>query len=99
MNSLSKILFSLGFLLLMLFKVSALHIYEHGDESKTHEECHLCDLAMENQVAELHFSPQVDFPENISLSIQNDITNNFSEAITDLAYQFGLFSRPPPSLS
>ena len=83
----------------MLLKASAFHIYEHVDENESHEECHLCDLAMENQVAELHFSPNIEFSEKESPAVQNSITTTDSEAITDPLYQFGQFSRPPPSLS
>ncbi len=101
MNSFGKIFFALGLVLLMLFKVSAFHIYEHCEENEhheDHEECHLCDIALQNQVTELNFSPQIDFIPNVAPTIQTTFINKHFEAITDLPYEFGLCSRPPPSL-
>ena len=99
MNGLGKILFTLGLAVLMLFKVSAIHIYEHIDEHENHEECHLCDLAMENQVAELHFSPQIVIPENTSTRILSTIPNERPKTFVELSHKFGRFSRPPPTTS
>ncbi|NKI32198.1 hypothetical protein [Croceivirga thetidis] len=96
MNNAGKILFSFALMVLMLLKVSAIHIYEHSEEDSGHEECHLCELAMENQVAELELQP--DFRISPEVISHIDIVKTFGQPKTKVATtnKSYFFLRPPP---
>ncbi len=88
----------IAFLALMLVKVSALHIYSHEDfEEDTVEKCAFCDLAIENQNAEMLFdnATEVAFQQLFSfedspLPLKQDIFSTTEENLY-------LFLRPPPT--
>nr|WP_299485183.1 hypothetical protein [uncultured Allomuricauda sp.] len=90
----------LGFLLfavLMLVKVSALHVYTHNDtEGDTIENCTTCEVALENQNSDILFTSGV-----IEVTTP-DITTNSLVLFEDQQFVATklnslLFSRPPPA--
>jgi hypothetical protein len=97
----TKFLHTVTFVLLtlMFFKVSALHVYGHQDDSLNQiENCKICDSAIENQNAEhlanTSFSveaPQISIIETVPIF-------EYSQLFTSPKVHFRLFGRPPPSL-
>jgi len=96
-----KNFYTITFLLfaLMLFKVSAFHVYTHQNESdNTIENCSTCDIALENQDSELIFIVNYNSPST-TLGL-NSIDNNFTNKaqIYDRLQQSQLCCRPPPTI-
>lgn len=92
----------LGFVMLtslMLVKVSAFHVYSHQeDHNDTVENCHLCDIAMENQSMDMFINGDVVTPQNVTPTIEEPPKMAPISVITDTS-TFLLFSRPPPTLA
>ncbi|MEL6304696.1 MAG: hypothetical protein AAFQ20_07900 [Bacteroidota bacterium] len=85
------------FLSLLLFKVSALHVYEHHHDEEAHEHpCEHCELALDFQKADIQLTFPVLVPQMaIALPFDGDLSflttqTQKSSFITEL------FSRPPP---
>ncbi|SHG33288.1 hypothetical protein SAMN04488116_1002 [Flagellimonas flava] len=92
----------LGFVLLtslMLVKVSALHVYSHQeDDSDTAENCHLCDIAMDNQSMDMLANNDTLPQQNVTPIIEEEPLTVLPYVITDFSTSL-LFSRPPPSMA
>lgn len=91
-------LISLLLLVLMFFKVSAIHVYTHQDTSVDQvENCKICDLALENQdneqVSVTTLSVETD--EYYPIVLQPALYE-VESLVSSLAH-LRLFSRPPPT--
>jgi len=81
---------------LLFIKVSAFHVYAHQNTDNQIEICGYCDLAIENQQAEL--SPDltpIDFTERL-LDYPTLRFYLSEEDFTPLHHSAYLFTRPPP---
>jgi len=90
---------SLAFVLvtLMLFKVSALHVYTHQDNaSEDIENCEICELAVENQQAAYLITP----PQQVHTDVLNFNTKKqtafYFRTHASSLFRFSLYGRPPP---
>lgn len=97
MKEYKKIIPLICCLLLMLVKVSALHVFAHqSSDENTIENCSFCELAIENQKNELVNPSEIEFTsdETIFVIIESEVKyqNSFVESFS----AFHLFSRPPP---
>ena len=82
---------------LMLIKVSALHIYTHqGSETDSMDHCHLCEMAIEAQQADLDFAQNYMAPVLLAPLVQM-VKTSYSQATSFTTVPNSLFSRPPPS--
>ncbi len=83
---------------LLLFKVSAFHVYEHhdaSDDSTSH--CELCVLTIEGQQLE-GIIPSLLVMDDVSPAVFSQFKiNSFEQIIMTSAQEGTLFSRPPPS--
>lgn len=98
MKDFSKIVTLLSFVTLIFIKVSGFHVYSHADNDldDTIENCHTCELAIEQQQNTFTTPIIFEFEEVLPLA---DITFN---AIEDRFFikegtPFDFFSRPPPA--
>jgi len=89
----------IGFVLfvsLMFIKVSAFHVYVHGDaKTDSIENCTICNLAVENQGLEMQFTvgvPTVGPPQILVSPLKIGVNQQFKT----VRFNFSLFSRPPP---
>lgn len=98
MNNRKEIFFALVLVFLMLFKVSAIHVYDHNEGEKASTECHLCDLALENQTAELDFTPEFTSDIYIAIDVESAINSCYATEYVESNVRLAFFSRPPPSL-
>ncbi|MET1259253.1 hypothetical protein ABV409_07925 [Flagellimonas sp. DF-77] len=57
-----KLLTALVLLALMLFKVSAFHVYDHQDETENIEHCDDCEQALMLQSSDLESAIGIDLP-------------------------------------
>lgn len=96
MGNRNKILAVFTLVLLIFLKVSAFHTYEHDEQEETESECHLCELAIENQIADFEFIAPTDFKSEPSYEIGASPTLNFPKNFTPTPTKFAFFSRPPP---
>ncbi len=86
---------------LMLVKVSAFHIYSHQDfDTDAIEDCSYCDLAIENQNAELLVADiVVDFAKKTFFFETKKPQFAHQIELIGLKENLKLFLRPPPALS
>ena len=90
---------SLLLLTLMFFKVSALHVFTHDDNSSDKiENCKICDSAINNQTAEHDFSSTFSIETPITKSIETAAVIGKSQIFLSSKLHFRIFGRPPPSL-
>lgn len=82
----------------MLLKVSAFHIYQHNEQDGDHQECHLCEQAIDNQVAELHLQSQISIAPVVLEQIEVIKTMGRPIAKVSPNNKPYFFLRPPPSL-
>lgn len=94
-----QILGLFAFMALMFLKVSALHVYTHH-EFEGHEiaDCTSCELALENQTAEVFtgFFDEIALQQHFFFAepLQAKELGDFSNSAKNLH----LFLRPPPSV-
>ncbi|WP_461444985.1 hypothetical protein [Maribacter sp.] len=92
-------LISLLLLILMFFKVSAVHVYTHEDTSTDQiENCKICDSAIENQDIEHLSTASVTIDANPQLFSTPPKIAYVPLSITTSLAHLRLFSRPPPAL-
>jgi len=94
----SQHIVALTLLVLIFFKVSALHIYVHDDSCvEPIENCEICDAALEIQNGEYLF--QDGFLIERPNEIVGDTTTSqiVSQTNTSTSIHFRLFERPPPT--
>lgn len=81
---------------LLFIKVSAFHVYSHEDADNQIETCGYCDLAVENQQAELtpaFTSSEVIAPPTEYVATRFDLAPSATSSI----YSSYFFARPPPA--
>jgi len=83
----------------MLCKVSAFHVYTHEDSSSDDiENCLQCDLAIENQVAELSVPLMLSFEKPLVAYDNRQVIQPYLNTVTLSPLRFQQFGRPPPFL-
>ncbi|WP_222984094.1 hypothetical protein [Flagellimonas meishanensis] len=84
------------FVTLMMFKVTALHVYSHQDDNgDTVENCQICHVLVENQTVEVPFVAMVTLPIVPITTVTVEVAQ---EQTVWESQQYGLsyISRPPP---
>ena len=92
-----KLISSLVFLSLLLFKVSCFHAYSHHEDHLQIESCELCEDAITNQTGEFLTSPQVGIPFGKTTLIVELPPKNLESPIFSVSLFKYPFSRPPPT--
>ncbi|WP_394748702.1 hypothetical protein [Spongiimicrobium salis] len=92
-----KILASFVLFTLMVFKVSALHVYSHQNDDSV-EQCSICDVAIHSQDVELSTPPQIILPNTVEfIPISEERFNTvFTLVLPKVCHT--LYGRPPPAL-
>ncbi len=96
MLQVKKILSLVVFTLLMLIKVSALHVYtHHQDDCDAVENCEICDIVLDIQSSDVEIPSQF-VPLASQSIVQEEVSIKYIQTFTGNSNLHQLFSRPPP---
>lgn len=93
-----QLIYTLGFLSILIFKVSGFHVYSHHGDHLQIESCELCEDAITNQTGEFSTSPQLGTSFDRAALIVELPPKNFEAPIFSAPLFKYPFSRPPPTI-
>lgn len=97
MGTLLRLLTVLCFLLLMLVKVSALHVYSHQEKSDhTTEDCTWCILAVKSQKGVHNLVMEYEFSEEPFVFYNKRRIEMSTRTFEGSTSVFDFYLRPPP---
>ena len=93
-----KIFYAFVLLTLIVFKVSAAHVYAHEEDNVQVEDCELCVHAIQNQNVEFSAIVPLEVPENSSTPFGKAIRIGFENPAVSSDVAIFPFTRPPPAV-